>query len=317
MRQAMDRRILKSSKVSGDADSEQDICIPAIYVKVVTLDWTCQYKQTKFSEPLLLPWSFPPIQRRSPLPPPPPPFPLLASRGTASASQKESTLTKPGKLFCVFSRFRINWYIFTSSSALPSRGSEALEKRNWRTKNFFAARNSLKWRGGQVIWLLHHHFNKNRLWSKACGIDNLLNLNYMKQKGIWIPPQSEFMVVVIILPANCSPPQYQQQLSRFLDLRFAGKKGGFLCLAPQGYWHRCSSWSPILRARGGLVNKVRALQWDPEAGGGGVFIVRPPTWAPMGTGTLWGAKLAKILSNRPFSSSDLQRGRDLQWGHQG
>ena len=30
--------------------------------------------------------------------------------------------------------------------------------------------------------------------------------------------------------------------------------------------HRCSSWFPILRARGGLVNKVRTLlQWDPEA----------------------------------------------------
>ena len=34
--------------------------------------------------------------------------------------------------------------------------------------------------------------------------------------------------------------------------------------------HRCSSWSPILRARGGLlVNKVRTLlQWDSEAVGG-------------------------------------------------
>ncbi len=29
---------LKSSKASGDTNSEQDICIPAIYVKVVTLD---------------------------------------------------------------------------------------------------------------------------------------------------------------------------------------------------------------------------------------------------------------------------------------
>ncbi len=50
------------------------------------------------------------------------------------------------------------------------------------------------------------------------------------------------------------------------------------------YNNRCSSWSQILRAKeGGLVNKVRSLlQWDPEAKGG-VFIVRPPTKAPMHT----------------------------------
>ena len=43
---------------------------------------------------------------------------------------------------------------------------------------------------------------------------------------------------------------------------------------------RCSSWSSILRARWGLLYKVRTFfQWDPEAGG--VFIITPPTWAPM------------------------------------
>ncbi len=35
--------------------------------------------------------------------------------------------------------------------------------------------------------------NKNRLCSKTCGIDTISNLNYLKQKGIWIQPQSEFM----------------------------------------------------------------------------------------------------------------------------
>ncbi len=44
-----------------------------------------------------------------------------------------------------------------------------------------------------------------------------------------------------------------------------------------------SSWSRILRARGGyLVNKVLTLlQFGNRRLGGNVFIVRPPTWAPM------------------------------------
>ena len=37
------------------------------------------------------------------------------------------------------------------------------------------------------------YINKNRLCSKTCGVDNILNVNDMKQKGIWIPPQSELM----------------------------------------------------------------------------------------------------------------------------
>ncbi len=42
----------KSSKVSDDTNSEEDICIPAIYVKVVTLDLNLLMqtnKQTKFA----------------------------------------------------------------------------------------------------------------------------------------------------------------------------------------------------------------------------------------------------------------------------
>ena len=39
----------KSSKVSRDTNSEQDICIPAIYVKVVTLDLNLSIQTNKES----------------------------------------------------------------------------------------------------------------------------------------------------------------------------------------------------------------------------------------------------------------------------
>ncbi len=49
-----------------------------------------------------------------------------------------------------------------------------------------------------------------------------------------------------------------------------------------GQWHSWARTPRILRARGGwgfgLLHKVRTLlQWNPEARGGGVFIVRLPT----------------------------------------
>ncbi len=52
----------KSSKVSGDTNSAQDICIPAIYVKVVILDLIKPVKKTNprlfTSKNAAFPWSF-------------------------------------------------------------------------------------------------------------------------------------------------------------------------------------------------------------------------------------------------------------------
>ena len=42
----------KSSKVSGDTNSEQDICIPAIFVKVVTLGLSLSIQTDKYKKTL-------------------------------------------------------------------------------------------------------------------------------------------------------------------------------------------------------------------------------------------------------------------------